>query len=71
MFIYVQIDRKIDGQRDRQTDVFWSNTVFNLSGRVLKDIEIKVIEKGLDFAPIQNKINEPELRSDFKNFHEE
>ena len=26
------------------------------------------MEKGLDFAPIQNKINEPELRKDFEEF---
>ena len=32
------------------------------------DIEIKVLEKGFDLAPIQNKINEPELRSDFEEF---
>ena len=31
-------------------------------------MEIKVLEKGLDFAPIQNKINEPEPRSDFEEF---
>ena len=44
---------------------FCSNTVFNLSRKVLTDTEIRILEKGLDFAPIQNKINEPELRSDF------
>ena len=27
-----------------------------------------MLEKGLDFAPIQNKINEPELRTDFEEF---
>ena len=32
------------------------------------DIEIKVLEKGFDLGPIQNKINEPELRSDFEEF---
>ena len=32
------------------------------------DIEIKVLEKGLDYAPIQNKINEPKLRRDFEEF---
>ena len=42
--------------------------MFNLSNRVLTDIEIKVLEKGLDFAPIQRKINEPELRQDFAEF---
>ena len=35
---------------------------------VLTDTEIKVVEKGLDYAPIQNKINEPEFRRDFEEF---
>ena len=26
----------------------------------------KILEKGLDYAPIQNKINEPELKQDFE-----
>ena len=39
---------------------FMSDTVFNLSRKVLTDTEIKVLEKGLDFAPIQRKLNEPE-----------
>ena len=39
--------------------------MFNLSHRVLTETEIKVLEKGLDYAPIQKKINEPELRKDF------
>ena len=42
--------------------------MFNLSKKILTDIEIKVLEKGLDYASIQNKINEPELRSDFEEF---
>ena len=42
--------------------------MFNLSNRVLTDLEIKVLEKGLYFAPIQRKINEPELRQDFADF---
>ena len=42
--------------------------MFNLSKKVLTDIEIKVLEKGLDYAPIQGKINEPELRRDFEEF---
>ena len=37
---------------------FCSDTIFNLSHRVLSDAEIKVLEKGLDFVPIQTKINE-------------
>ena len=34
----------------------------------MTDTEIRVLEKGLDFAPIQNKINEPELRTNFEDF---
>ena len=47
---------------------FCSETIFNLSHRVLSDTEIKIFEKGLDFAPIQRKINEPELREDLEEF---
>ena len=35
---------------------------------MLSEDKIKVLEKGLDFAPIQNKVNEPELRKDFDEF---
>ena len=52
----------------RLTGHFCLDTVFNLSNRVLADAEISVLEKGLDYAPIQNKINEPELRTDFEEF---
>ena len=41
---------------------------FNLSNRALSDAKIKVLEKQLDYAPIQNKINEPELRNIFHEF---
>ena len=50
---------------DRISGYFCSDTVFNLSKKILSDMEIKILEKGLDYAPIQNKINEPELRRDF------
>ena len=43
-------------------------TIFNLSHRVLTDAEINVLEKGLDFARIQWKINEPELKQNFNDF---
>ena len=46
---------------------FCSNTVFTLSRKVLTDIEIKAIEKRLDFESIQNKIKDPKLRSDFED----
>ena len=47
---------------------FCSEPVFNLSRRILTETEIKVLEKSLNFAPIQNKINETELRTDFNEF---
>ena len=34
----------------------------------MSDTEIKILEKGLDYAPIQNKVNELELRQDFDEF---
>ena len=43
-------------ETSRLKDYFCSKTVF------------KVLEKGLDYAPIQNKANQPELRSDFEEF---
>ena len=49
---------------------FCSDAVFNLSREILTETEIKVLDKDLNltFAPIQNKINEPELRTDFNEF---
>ena len=55
--------------RERRLEgYFRSDTVFNLSRKVLTDTEIRILEKELGFAPIQNKINEPELRTDFEEF---
>ena len=31
-------------------------------------MKIEILQKGLDYAPIQNKINEPKLRRDFEDF---
>ena len=31
-------------------------------------MEIKILERGLDYSPIQNKITEPGLRRDFEDF---
>ena len=53
----------------RLSGSFVLDTVFNLSRKVLTDTEIKVLEKDLDLAPIQRKLNEPELRRDFKKFY--
>ena len=47
---------------------FCSDTIFNLSRKFLTDSEIKVLQKGLDYAPIQSKINELELRNGFEEF---
>ena len=47
---------------------FCSDTVFNLSGRVLFKSEIRVLEKGLDFAQFHRKVNELELRKDLEEF---
>ena len=47
---------------------FCSKTVFNLTKKVLTETEIKVLEKRLDFPPIQKTLNEPELRKDFEEF---
>ena len=50
----------------RLAGTFCSKTVFNLSQRALSGIEIQVLEKGLDFSPVQRSFNEPELRKDFE-----
>ena len=52
----------------RISGYFCSDTVFNLSHRVLTEAETKVLKKGLDYAPIQKEINEPEFRKDFCEF---
>ena len=49
--------------------VFCSKTIFNLSHIILTETEIKLLEKGLDFAPVQKTLNEPELRKDFDEFY--
>ena len=53
---------------NRFSGYFCSETIFNLSNQMLTDTEIKVLKNGLDFTPIQKKLNEPELRSDFNEF---
>ena len=47
---------------------FCSDSVFNLSRRTLTETEIKILEKGLNFAPIENKINKLELQTNFNEF---
>ena len=47
---------------------FCSKTVFNLSRKVLTETEIRVLEKGLGFAPTPTSINESDLKRDFNEF---
>ena len=47
---------------------FCSDTVFNLSKKVLTETEIGVLERGLGFVPTPNLINEENLRRDFDDF---
>ena len=47
----------ITADENRLTGCFCSDTIFNVSNRFLSDNEIKVLEKGLEFSPIQRKIN--------------
>ena len=39
-----------------------------LHNEKLNSSRIQILEKGLDFTPIQKKINEPELRKDLEEF---
>ena len=52
----------------RLTGYFCSETVFNLSGKILTDTKTKIFEKSFDSAPVKRKINEVELRSYFEGF---
>ena len=45
----------------RLAGTFCPKTIFNLSQRALSSIEIQVLEKWLDFSPVQRSFNEPEL----------
>ena len=45
-----------------------SDSVVNLSTKVLSKTEIKVLEKGLGFSPTWSFINESDLERDFDDF---
>ena len=47
---------------------FCPDTVFKVSGIVLSESVIKVLETGLDLVSFQRKVNEPELRRCFEDF---
>ena len=52
-------EHKYNTDDSRMKGYFCSGTFFNLGNKVLAEDEIKVLEKRLDFAPIQRKVNEP------------
>ena len=48
---------------------FCSKTVLNFSHKTFKEtVKLKGLEKGLDFAPVQRTLNEPERCKDFEEF---
>ena len=63
-----QESEQVSQSGDSIAEYFCSKTVFNLSKKALTKTEIKVLDKGLDFAPIQKTLTEPELRKDFEEF---
>ena len=62
------INRATLTDEGRISGVFCSKTVVNLSHKILAETELKVLEKGLDFAPGKRTLNEPELHKDFEEF---
>ena len=56
------------GDDGRLKGYFCSDVVFNLSHRVLSELEIEVLGKGLGFSPTPSFINEADLKRDFANF---
>ena len=56
------------GESDKRKGYFCTETIFNLINRGTCDSKIKLFKKGLDYAAIQRKINEPELRKNFNEF---
>ena len=52
------------GSNGRVKGVFCSDVVFKLSTRVVTEVELNVLEKGLRFVPTPSTIKESELRED-------
>ena len=61
-------DSVLETDSDRIKGSFSSDSVFNLSKKVLSKTEIKVLEKGLRFSPTPSFINETDLQRDFDDF---
>ena len=53
---------------ERIIGYFCSDSVFNLSNKVLSQTEISVLEKGLGFVPTPNMISKTDLRHNFNEF---
>ena len=64
----VNNDNFLETDSDCIKGSFSSNSVFNLSKKVLSKTEIKVLEKGLGFSPTPSSINEADSRRDFDDF---
>ena len=62
------VRRDEENNDERVKGYFCSDVVFNLSSKVLTDMEIKVLGKGLGYVPTPSFINEADLRSDFDEF---
>lgn len=54
--------------KDRLVGYFSSENVFNLSHKVLSEIDIRILGKGLQFVPTLSKIDEVVLRKDSDEF---
>ena len=61
-------DSVLETESDRIKGSFSSDSVFNLSKKVLSKTEIKILEKGLGFSPTPSFINEADLQRDFDDF---
>ena len=61
----VNNDNFLETDRDCIKGSFSSDSVFNLSRKVLSKTEIKILEKGLGFSPTPSSINEADLQRDF------
>ena len=62
------INRATLADAGRISGDFCFKTLFNLSHKTFTETELKSLEKGLDFAPVQRTLNEPERCKDFEEF---
>ena len=62
------INRATLTDEGRLSGVFCSKIVYNLSHELLTETEIKMLEKRIDFAPVQRTLKESELHKDFEEF---